>query len=62
MVDFGMSHTYKDLSSDRSCLCIMSTHVRSQTFREGGPNFVLREGDSKNLLREGEKLFHLGRG
>ncbi len=28
----------------------------------GSPNFVLREGDSKNLLREGEKLFHLGRG
>ncbi len=38
------------------------THVRSQTFREGGPNFFLREGDAKNLLREGEKLFHLGRG
>ncbi len=28
----------------------------------GGQNFVLREGDSKNLLREGEELFDLGRG
>ena len=37
-------------------------YARSQTFREGGPNFVLREGDSKNLLSEGEKLFHLRRG
>ena len=36
--------------------------MRSQTFWEGGPNFVLREGNGKNLLREGEKLFHLGRG
>ncbi len=40
---------------------IPHTHVRSQTFREGGPNFVPREGDNKNLLREGEKLSHLGR-
>ena len=39
-----------------------TTPVRSQTCREGGPNFVLKEGDSKNLLREGEKLFDLGRG
>ena len=41
---------------------LKTTHVRSQTFREGCPNFFLREGDAKNLLREGEKLFHLGRG
>ncbi len=49
--------------TQQDTLCVLYAHMcEVKLVARGGPNFVLREGDIKNLLWEGVKLFHLGWG